>query len=100
MKTSTVLKWITGALEAFLGIPFLGGAIILGFSWMPLILMGFLHLITLIISAAERENRHGSVLGIITSCIAWFPVLGMIMHIVTGLVLIIDALRSRRREAL
>jgi hypothetical protein len=97
MGTSTILKWITGGLEAFLGVPILGGAIVIGFGWTPLLVMLVLHIVTLIFSVKEFQNKHGSILGIITSVLAWIPVVGMIMHMISGLLLIIDAYRSKTR---
>ncbi|MFS0638856.1 hypothetical protein AB1K84_23470 [Mesobacillus foraminis] len=95
MNVSTVLKWVTGGLEAFLGIPVLGGAIVLGYAWTPLFLMLILHIVTLIFSMREFQNKHASILGIITSIVAWIPFVGMIMHIITAIVLFIDAARSK-----
>jgi hypothetical protein len=97
MGTSTTLKWISGGLEAFLGIPILGGAIVIGFGWTPLLVMLVLHIVTLIFSVNEFQNKHGSIMGIITSLLAWIPVVGMILHIITGLILLIDAFRSKTR---
>lgn len=98
MKISTILKWVSGGLEAFWGIPILGGAIILGFAWAPLLFMLVLHVVTLIFSVLEKKSFHGSILGIITSCIAWIPILGMIMHIITAILLLIDAYKSQRNN--
>lgn len=79
-----------GGSEAFLGIPILGGAIILGLYW-PLIVMLVLHIVTLIFSLQDRKKMHGSILGIVTSCIACIPIVGMIMHILSAIFLLIDA---------
>jgi hypothetical protein len=98
MKISTILKWTSGGIEAFLGIPILGGSIILSLAWAPLWIMLALHIVTLIFSVQEKENKHGSILGIVTSCIGWIPVLGMIMHIVTGVFLLIDAYKAPPKE--
>lgn len=95
MKVSTVLKWVTGGIEALLGIPVLGGAIVLSFAWQPLFLMLILHIVTLVFSVKEFQNKHASIIGIITSVVAWIPIVGMIMHIITAIVLMIDAARSR-----
>lgn len=92
---STILKWVSGGLEAFWGIPILGGAIILSMAWTPLWFMLILHIITLVFSVLEKRSFHGSVLGIITSCIGWIPILGMIMHMITALILLIDAFRAQ-----
>jgi hypothetical protein len=99
MKISTILKWITGAFEAILGIPILGGTIVIALAWTPLIAMAILHIITLIFSVRENENKHGSILGIVTSCVSWIPVVGMILHIITAILLMVDAGKSNKNIA-
>lgn len=94
MKTSTLLKWITGAFEIILGIPFIGALIILSLSWIPLFVMLALHVVTLSLSTQEETKRHGSILGIITSVVAFIPIVGMIMHLVTGAILLADATKA------
>ena len=91
LKTSTLLKWITGGLEVLLGIPFLGASIIVLFLWFPLMMMLALHIVTLIMSVKDNTNKHGSILGIITSIVGFIPIVGMIMHLVTGILLLVDA---------
>ncbi|TLS37017.1 hypothetical protein [Pseudalkalibacillus caeni] len=89
--TSKILKWVSGGLEALLGIPFIGGSLVLGFLWTPLLAMLVLHIVTLLFSFREETNKHGSILGIVTSCLAWIPFVGMIMHIITAVILMVDA---------
>lgn len=92
-----ILKWITGIFEALLGVPFLGGAFILSMGWTPLFFMFILHLITLIFAHKEGYAKGGSILGLVTSFIGVIPVVGMIMHIITAIVLLIDAATSNKR---
>ena len=96
MSASRVLKWVTGGLEAFLGIPFFGGAFILSLAWTPLAVMLALHIVTLVIAKRDGGGSPGSVLGIITSCIGWIPIVGMIMHIITAIFLMIDAAKVEK----
>lgn len=96
MSLSKLMKWITGAGEALLGFPFLGASIIIGNFYVPLFIMLILHIITLVITQKEKGATTGSILGIITSCIAWIPFVGMTMHIITAFVLIMDAARPER----
>jgi predicted branched-subunit amino acid permease len=98
MNLSRLLKWITGGIEAFLGIPILGGLIIVGSGWAPLQFMFVLHLITLVVCVIQKEKFHGSVLGLITSVVGYLPFLGMAMHIVTALVLFWDAAKGSRKK--
>jgi hypothetical protein len=99
VKISTILKWISGGLEAFLGIPVIGGSIILSMAWTPLFVMGIVHIVTLIFSIRDNENKYGSILGIITSVIGWIPFVGMVMHIITGVLLLIDAYRAKKVQS-
>lgn len=91
MSLSRIMKWITGGAEAFLGIPFIGGTIVLSTGWGALIVMFILHLVTLLIAHNEKGSITGSVVGMVTSVIAIIPFVGMIMHIITAVILLIDA---------
>lgn len=96
MSVSRILKWVTGALEALLGIPVLGATIIVGLLWTPLLIMLVLHIITLVLTKKDGGASVGSILGIITSCIAWIPIVGMIMHILSAIFLMINAAQKDR----
>ena len=95
MGIAIILKWVTGVFEALLGIPFLGGLFILANGWAPLGIMLVLHIVTLVFSVKYMQNKYGSILGILTSLIGWIPVVGMAMHIATGICLIYDAAKSK-----
>lgn len=94
MTGSRVLKWVSGGLEIFLGIPIIGGAIIMSTMYVPLGVMLILHIITLVLSSSNKEVKYGSILGIITSLVAWIPFVGMIMHIITGILLMVTAAKK------
>ncbi|WP_217595326.1 hypothetical protein [Cohnella sp. GbtcB17] len=98
MTGSKVLKWVTGALEIFLGIPVLGGLIVIGFSYVPLFVMFVLHIVTLVLSTKNQEVKYGSILGIVTSLVAWIPFVGMIMHIITGILLMVSAAKKEQNQ--
>lgn len=91
MLLSTIFKWIAGIGEAILGIPFFGGLYIIANGWTPLFVMFVIHLITLFFSLKDQKKIRGSILGIITSLVGWIPVLGMILHLITAIILILDA---------
>ncbi|RDU34759.1 hypothetical protein DRW41_21940 [Neobacillus piezotolerans] len=94
MRTSTILKWITGGLEALLGIPVLGGIIILSTAWTPLFLMAILHIVTIVFAVREDETKAGNIIGLITSVIGWIPFVGMVMHMISAVVILLDAYRA------
>lgn len=61
MSNSKILKWVTGGLEAVLGIPVLGGIIILSLAWVPLLIMLALHIVTLVITKKKAEELQQGV---------------------------------------
>lgn len=91
MTVSRIMKWVTGSFEAILGFPILGGTIVIGLSYTPLLVMLILHIVTLVLTKKDGGPAVGSTLGIITSCIAWIPFVGMIMHILSAVFLMVDA---------
>lgn len=94
MSSSRVLKWVSGGLEALLGIPVLGGTIILSLAWTPLAVMLVLHIVTLVLSRKNNEPFYGSVLGIVTSLVGWIPGVGMVLHILSAIFLMVTAAKS------
>ncbi|QKY70447.1 hypothetical protein [Lentibacillus sp. CBA3610] len=98
MSPSRILKWVTGGFEAFLGIPAIGGAFIVGLYWTPLVIMLILHIITLVMTKKDGGATTGSILGIVTSCIGWIPVVGMIMHIPSAIFLMLNAAAKDNKD--
>lgn len=92
-----LFKWGTFAYEAFLALPFIGGAFVVANAWVPLGVAFVLHAVAVIILYNERGPVIGNVIGAVTSIIAFIPILGWIMHAVTALVLLIEGLSSARR---
>lgn len=98
MKLSTLLKWISGGAEAVLGFPIVGASIIMGFTYVPLLLMLGLHIFTLFIASREGTKKTGSIMGIITSFLGWIPFVGFILHIITAFILLLDAGKSSMKK--
>lgn len=93
---SRVLKWVTGSMEIFLAIPILGAIVVMGTFYTILGVMFVLHIVTLIFTVKNKEPIHGSVLGIITSVIAWIPLVGWVMHLLTGIFLMVAASKTEK----
>jgi hypothetical protein len=93
-QTVKTLKWVSGGIEAVLGIPILGGSIVLGFGWTPLLLMMVFHIVVLVLSKKVGVKAIGNILGIVTSVIGWIPFVGMIMHILSAIFILRDAARK------
>lgn len=97
MKVSRILKWILFVLEGFFGIPILGGAVILLTGWFPLTLLFVIHAISLVFSIIEKQHKTANIMGLITACIGWIPVLGMTLHIITAIILLVDVARKPKQ---
>ncbi len=97
MKISVALLWITGLAEALLAIPFIGGGFVISTGYSALGVMFVLHAITLFFCFREYSPKAGSILGIITSTIAWIPVIGWVFHLITAVVLLLSATFTRNR---
>lgn len=98
MSGSRIMKWVTGALELVLAIPIIGGAIVISSYYSVLGVMLILHIVTLVLSASNREPKYGSILGIITSLLAWVPFLGWILHLLTAIFLMVTAAQKNRNQ--
>lgn len=96
MGASKAMKWITGSFEIILAIPILGAAIVIGSAYSALGLMFILHVVTLILSSRNQESIYGSVLGIITSLLAWIPFVGWVLHLITGILLMVSGAQKTR----
>ncbi|TCN26251.1 hypothetical protein [Mesobacillus foraminis] len=91
-----ILKWVSGSLEAILGIPVIGGSIVLSLAWTPLMFMLILHIVTVVLAKKENLKTAGNILGIITSCLAWIPFAGMILHILSAIFIMVEAANQEK----
>jgi hypothetical protein len=89
------LKLVGAILETVLAIPILGGLIIISTLWtMLLITLGF-HIAILAISSNNKARKTAPILGIVTSCLGWIPIVGWIMHVITAVFYWIDWTRKK-----
>src|SRR5699024_1085139 len=91
MSVSRILKWVTGSFEAILAIPLIGASIVVGSVYIALAVMLILHIITLVLTKRDGGKTVGSILRIVTSCIAWILFVGFIMHILSAIYLMVNA---------
>lgn len=98
MSVSRMMRLITGGFEAFLAIPLIGALFIMGQGYMPLVVMFILHIITYMLSKNDNAPTIGSVIGIITSLIAWIPFVGITMHIISAVTLLITGVMSGKKR--
>lgn len=99
MTFSTGMKWITGIAEAFLAIPIIGGAFVIGSGYSALGVMFVLHTITLILSIRDMNGKGASILGLVTSVVSVIPVIGWFMHLITSGALFISAITSHSKKS-
>lgn len=92
--TIKILKWVTGALEFILAIPFFG--VILSISSLGIVpfIMISLHIITLVLAYSLQMSAKGNILGIGTAFVSWIPLIGMSMHFISAVSIMIGAYRT------
>jgi hypothetical protein len=93
MKLYQKMQLVGAVYETILAIPIVGGMIIMGWYWIPLVLAVIYHSITLVYTMKEGGNKVGPILGIITGVIGVVPLLGWSMHVITALFLYVGALK-------
>jgi hypothetical protein len=92
-----ILKWVSGGIEALLGIPVLGGSIIISMAWTPLFIMLAFHIIIVIFSNKAGVKAYGNVLGIVTNIVGFIPVVGMIMHLLSAVFILVNAAQNQNK---
>lgn len=95
---SIFFKIITIISEGILAVPVLGGSIIVGLLWIPLIVMLFIHILGLIVANIEGKSTTGHILGIITSILGFIPFLGWFLHCITFIVLLTEIISDSKKK--
>ncbi len=90
------LKWVSGGLEAILGIPLLGGLIVIGTGYNALWLMLAFHIVVVVLTARAGRVSKGNIVGIVASTVGVIPVVGMLLHIAAAIVILLDAAFGNR----
>lgn len=96
MKISAALLWISAIAEAFLAIPLIGGSFVISTGYSALGFMFVLHAVTLFFCFREYSPKSGPILGLITSLLAWIPLIGWALHLLTAIVLFVNAAMASR----
>lgn len=97
-NVSVWAKGIAGGYEALLAVPILGGSIVMLSGWQALSLAFTLHFVVLIISFLSKTSPVPSIIGLITSVLAYVPVLGWLLHTITAIFYIVSAVKDRKNE--
>ncbi|WP_214807187.1 hypothetical protein [Exiguobacterium sp. s102] len=90
------LKWMSGGLEAILGIPILGGLIVIGSGYNALWLMLAFHIVVVVLTARAGTVSKGNIVGIVASTVGVIPIVGMLLHIVAAITILLDAAFGNR----
>jgi len=85
------LKWVSGGLEAVLGIPILGGLIVLGTGYNALWLMLAFHIVVVVLTARAGRVSKGNIVGIVASTVGVIPFVGMLLHMAAAITILLDA---------
>ncbi|MDO3411030.1 hypothetical protein QWJ34_14795 [Saccharibacillus sp. CPCC 101409] len=76
--------------ELILGLPLLGGMVVMGSGWGISGVMLAVHAVTLLLSLQHRQSFYGSAAGIATCLLVSVPVAGMFGHWVTAVLLLVS----------
>ncbi|MGO4549237.1 hypothetical protein AB4Z29_31060 [Paenibacillus sp. 2TAB23] len=98
MKAAGTLLLVTAIFEGILGIPLLGGTLVMLSGYTVLFVTLVLHIITLVFCSQHNKPIVGSILGIVTSVLAWIPILGMILHLTTAVFLFYAAFKKDHHQ--
>jgi len=85
------LKWVSGGLEAVLGIPILGGLIVFGTGYNALWLMLAFHIVVVVLTARAGRVSKGNIVGIVASTVGVIPFVGMLLHMAAAITILLDA---------
>ncbi len=91
------IKWLSFSIELFLAVPIFGN---LAGDGIPLLLclIALWHAGVLFISRSEDQPILGSILGIIASFLNFFPIIRLIAHAITAIVLIFEIQKAPGME--
>lgn len=90
MVLARTFKGISGLFELMLGLPLLGGMVVMGSGWGISVVMFALHAVTLLLSLQHRQSFYGSAAGIVTCLLVSVPVVGMFGHWVAAFLLLVS----------
>ena len=85
------LKWVSGGLEAVLGIPIFGGLIVFGTGYNALWLMLAFHIVVVVLTARAGRVSKGNIVGIVASTVGVIPFVGMLLHMAAAITILLDA---------
>jgi hypothetical protein len=89
-------KLILAIFELLLAIPFLGAILVISHKWTPLLVLFVLHAIGIFLAFGEHKRKGCHILGMVTNALAWIPILGMLLHAITGIALLFDFFTESR----
>jgi len=101
-KNLNIMKWLSGGCEAFLGIPIIGGTVILSLAWIPLFIMMAVHVLIVIVALKNKHENDfptGNVIGLGASIFGFIPGLGMVLHIVAAVFILMEAWKTQQQLA-
>lgn len=91
------LKWITGISHLILILCYLIQGLV-DLKGIPLLIVITLHIITILLAKKEGINAYANYVGIITTLVAFFPYIAIILHIIAAIFLLLDAASTNTKE--
>ncbi len=84
LTLSNYLMMAAAVLETILGIPVLGGLVVIMTVWTILIVTLALNVVSLVYAIKEKNQIVGPILGIAAAVVGWIPFVALIMHIIAA----------------
>jgi len=83
-------------LEIILAIPVLGGTMVVLSAYIVLFIALVLHIVALIFGAKAKMSKIAPIIGIVTSLLAWIPILGWLLHTTTAIAYVITLVTRKK----
>lgn len=92
------LKCTTGIFHLLLIPCYLLQGLIYLYDWLPLLVIITLHIITILLAKKEGMKTYANYIGILTTLVAFFPYIAIVLHIITATFIFLDAYYTNIKE--
>lgn len=90
MSNLRIAQLVALVFQVILALPIIGGTIVISTGYTALAVAFFVHVIVLVLAAKQYESKTPAIFGMITNAIAWIPILGWALHLITAILYAYD----------
>lgn len=88
-------KLVICFMELMLAFPVIGASIVISSGWTVLSWMILFHIIGIILSTQAKQSKSSHIFGLISNIVAVIPFVGMVLHGLTALYLLTQAIKEK-----